>query len=100
RALRRTLLRSGSLRALVTGLAEDRDLWLLREVDGERPQHVLLIDAAGEPAPVAVVWRAFRSDPAHPDAARFAARVIDLLDDQVDLTPSRPVTVEIGTYPV
>ena len=100
RALRRTLLRSGALRALITGLAEDRDLWLLCEVDGERSQHVLLMDAAGEPAPVAAVWRAFRADPAHPDVARFAVRVIDLLDDQVDLTPSRPVTVEVGTYPV
>ncbi|NKY60542.1 hypothetical protein [Nocardia flavorosea] len=100
RALRRTLLRSGVLRALVTGLAEDRDLWLLCEVESERSQQVLLIDAAGEPARVAAAWRGFQADPAHAAAAGFAVRVVDRLDDQVDLTPARPVTVEVGRFPV
>lgn len=100
RALRRTLLRSGVLRALVTGLSEERDLWLLCEVDGERAHHVLLIDAAGEPALVTAAWRAFRSDPAHPAAARYAVRVIDRLGEQVDLTPARPVTAKVDRYPV
>lgn len=100
RALRRTLLRSGELRALVTGLDQDRDLWVLCDSDGERPQYVLLIDAAGEPARVGAAWRAFRSDPGHPEAASFAVRIIDRLDDQVDLTPMRPVIVGAGRYPV
>ncbi|WP_280201673.1 hypothetical protein [Nocardia cyriacigeorgica] len=99
RALRRTLLRAGELRALVTGLDEDRDLWVLCDSDGERPQHVLLIDAAGEPARVGAAWRAFRSDPAHPEAAPFAVRIIDRLDDQVDLTPVRAVLVRADSYP-
>lgn len=100
RALRRTVLRSGELRALVTGLAEDRDIWLLCEVDGERPQHVLLIDAAGEPARVLAAWSAFRADPAHLAVAPFVARIVDLLDDQVDLTPARPTMNETDVYPV
>ncbi|MBF6157637.1 hypothetical protein [Nocardia cyriacigeorgica] len=99
RALRRTLLRAGELRALVTGLDEDRDLWVLCDSDGERPQHVLLIDAAGEPARAGAAWRAFRADPAHPEAAPFAVRIIDRLDDQVDLTPVRAVLVRADSYP-
>ncbi|MEU4430014.1 hypothetical protein AB0F65_04960 [Nocardia rhamnosiphila] len=90
RPLRRTLLRTGVLRAVVTGLAVDRDLWLLHEADGERPQSVLLMHTAGDLSAAAAVWQAFRFDPAHPEAERFTVRIIDRLDDYVDLTPERP----------
>lgn len=98
RPLRRALLRGGVLRAIVAGF-EDRELWLLREPDGKRPQYVLLIDAAGDPVLLASVWQAFRSDPAHPDAARFAVRVVDRLDERVDLAPTPAAdTEESRTY--
>lgn len=98
RPLRRALLRGGVLRAIVAGF-EDRHLWLLKEPDGERPQHVLLIDAAGDPDLVASAWRAFRSDPAHPDAARYTVRAVDRLDERVDLTPASAAdTEESRTY--
>lgn len=61
---------------------------------------MLLIDAAGEPARVTAAWQAFRSDPAHPAAAPFAVRVIDRLDDRIDLTPVRAATREIERYPI
>lgn len=99
RTLRRVLLRDGVLRAIVAGFG-DRHLWLLKEPGDERPHHVLLIDAVGDPALVASAWRAFRSDPTHPDAARFAVRAVDRLDERIDLTPVAAVTVESGTYAV
>lgn len=97
RTLRRTLLRDGVLRAIVAGF-EDRHLWLLKEPGEQRPHHVLLIDAAEDPALVAAVWRAFRSDPTHPDAARFAVRALDRLDERIDLTPVTVVPAESRAY--
>ncbi|MBF6293691.1 hypothetical protein [Nocardia farcinica] len=99
RTLRGVSLRKGVLRALVAGLDADRHLWVLSGTDGERPDHVLLIDAAGDPTRVATAWRAFRDHPTHPDAAGYAVRVIDRLDDRVDLTPADPGTTELDRYP-
>lgn len=99
RPLRSLLLRKGVLRAIVTGLAGERDLWVLGESEGARTEHVLLLDAAGDHALVVSVWEAFRSDPAHPDAARYVVRAIDRLDERVDLSPADPHSVEPGEYP-
>ncbi|WP_063127640.1 hypothetical protein [Nocardia fusca] len=87
RPLRRALLRDGTLRALVTGL-DERDLWLLMEPNGERPQHLLLIDGGGDPDLVAAVWEMFTDDPLHPVAAPYAVRIVDRLDERIDLTPA------------
>ncbi|WP_051026796.1 hypothetical protein [Nocardia higoensis] len=99
RPLRSVLLRGGVLRAIVTGLAAERDLWVLAESDGERPEHVLLLDAGGDRALVASVWGAFRSDPGHPAAARYVVRAIDRLDERVDLSPEDARVLELDRYP-
>ncbi|WP_344056347.1 N-6 DNA methylase, partial [Sphaerisporangium rubeum] len=92
RRIRGNLLRAGALRAVVTLATGGPDLWLLRRpAPGERPPSaVLMMDASGDLAAVEQAWPAFRADPdaALPDGAR-AVRIIDLLDDEVDLTPAR-----------
>ncbi|WP_067859108.1 hypothetical protein [Nocardia shimofusensis] len=99
RPLRSSLLRRGVLRAIVTRLAAERDLWVLGESDGERHEHVLLLDANGDRALVSSVWEAFRSDPAHPEAARYVVRAVDRLDERVDLSPADAHTLELDHYP-
>ncbi|MFE6864490.1 hypothetical protein [Nocardia sp. NPDC057668] len=86
RILRDTLLRSGVLRAIITGIPASPDLWLLRESD-TRSTHVLLIDATGEPSYALRAWRAFEEDPMQPDAEPHAVPIVELLDGEVDLTP-------------
>ncbi|MEO3814420.1 N-6 DNA methylase [Sphaerisporangium sp. B11E5] len=92
RRIRGNLLRAGALRAVVTLAAGGPDLWLLRRPrPGERPPSaVLLMDASEDLAAVEPAWRAFGADPdaPPPDGAR-AVRIIDLLDDEVDLAPAR-----------
>jgi SAM-dependent methyltransferase len=103
RRIRSNLLRAGALRAVVTipgslaGTVSPPDLWVLRrpEPDDQAPSHLLLMDAsdAGDDSgmlPAAAdAWRAFQRDPGAdlPDAAR-AVPIIDLLDDEVDISPS------------
>ncbi|MFC6086572.1 N-6 DNA methylase [Sphaerisporangium aureirubrum] len=90
--IRGNLLRAGALRAVITLAAGGPDLWLLRRPRaGERPPSaVLMMDAADDVTAVEPAWRAFGADPdaPPPDGAR-AMRIIDLLDDEVDLTPAR-----------
>jgi hypothetical protein len=90
--IRGNLLRAGALRAVVTLPAGGPDLWLLRRPEaGERPPSlVLMMEAYGGLPAVEAAWRAFTADPESepPDAAR-SVRIIDLLDDEVDLSPAR-----------
>ncbi|MDH2428047.1 N-6 DNA methylase [Sphaerisporangium sp. TRM90804] len=90
--IRGNLLRAGALRAVVALAPGGPDLWLLRRPEpGARPPSVvLMMDAADDLAAVEPAWRAFSADPesALPGASR-AVRIIDLLDDEVDLTPAR-----------
>ncbi|MGW5716176.1 HsdM family class I SAM-dependent methyltransferase [Amycolatopsis sp. NPDC003865] len=81
--IRGNLLRAGAVRAVIT--LTGSDLWLLRRpVPGERPPStVLLAEAGDELSTVDEMWREFR---AHPESG---VRIIDLLDDDVDLTPAR-----------
>ncbi|ESQ00200.1 hypothetical protein B591_10800 [Streptomyces sp. GBA 94-10 4N24] len=114
RRVRADLLRRGALRAVVAlppGAAPPHHLplhlWVLRRPGRERPAtpEVLLADAgapgtaAGEPHPpweavratVLDAWRAFDRDGTlteQPGVAR-SLPVIDLLDDDTDLTPAR-----------
>ncbi|MEU0545434.1 hypothetical protein ABZ319_36740 [Nocardia sp. NPDC005978] len=86
RTLRGVLLRGGLLRAILSGIPDSPDLWLLRQ--SEKPSaHVLLVNAAGEPAYALRAWRAFEEDPMHPDAIPHTARVVELLDADIDLSP-------------
>ncbi|WP_091240659.1 N-6 DNA methylase [Micromonospora matsumotoense] len=104
--IRGELLRRGHLRAVIAlppGVAAAHGvplhLWVLRRAATEAspPARVLLVDAAGgelaETAPrVLGVWRDFDAMPdAEVDQAGFARTipVIELLDEEVDLTPAR-----------
>lgn len=76
--IRGNLLRAGAIRAVMT-VQPGRDLWLLRQPNGERaPEHVALLE---EPGPV------------EPNT-----RVIDLLDDDVDLSPARHCRTDATAY--
>ncbi|TDC97084.1 hypothetical protein E1285_04820 [Actinomadura sp. 7K507] len=84
RRVRGNLLRAGALRAVVTLAPGGPDLWLLRRPEpGERsPAGVLLLDADGDFARAELEWDRY------PDG-EFCVPVIDLLDDEVDVSPSR-----------
>ncbi|WP_446209805.1 N-6 DNA methylase [Micromonospora sp. IBSANI012] len=104
--IRSELLRRGHLRAVIAlppGVAAPHGvplhLWVLRRAaaDAPPPARALLVDAAGgdlaETAPrVLAAWRAFAAAPdAEVEEAGFARAVpvIELLDEEVDLTPAR-----------
>ncbi|GAA4628406.1 N-6 DNA methylase [Actinoallomurus vinaceus] len=91
RRIRAQLLRKGALRTLA-GLSATHHLWILRRPEGTPPSTVLMIDSA-DPDTVVTTWRRHADDPDH-DAAGVsrAVPVIDLLDEEVDLTPSRHVS--------
>ncbi|MGC4808224.1 N-6 DNA methylase [Micromonospora sp. DT233] len=106
RRIRGELLRRGHLRAVVAlppgvGAAHGvpLHLWVLRRaaVDAPPPARTLLVDAAATdpaelPARVLAVWRAFAAaDDAELEEPGFARAVpvIELLDDDIDLTPAR-----------
>ncbi|MGW9348675.1 N-6 DNA methylase [Nocardiopsis flavescens] len=108
RRIRREMLRAGVFRAVISlppGLAAHYavplQLWVLRRPEpGRAPAPVLLADtsphAPGDPADEASVsalvdrlWKGFLDDPAaaaEPGVSR-AVDVLDLLDEDVDLTP-------------
>ncbi|MEU4643968.1 N-6 DNA methylase [Micromonospora sp. NPDC023814] len=106
RRIRAELLRRGALRAVValpSGVAAPHGvplhLWVLRRpaADAPAPARALLVDAAeGDlaelSARVLTAWRAFAAAPdVEADEVRFARAVpvIELLDEDVDLTPAR-----------
>ncbi|MFE6308765.1 N-6 DNA methylase [Nocardiopsis sp. NPDC057823] len=117
RRIRRELLRAGVFRAVISlppGLAAHYavplQLWVLRRPEpGRAPGPVLLADTSphdpGAPADEASVvdrvdrlWRAFLADPdavAEPGVAR-GVDVVDLLDEDVDLTPRPRLPVPRG----
>lgn len=91
RRIRAQLLRKGALRA-VAGLSATHHLWILRRPEGTPPSTVLMIDSA-DPDTVVTTWRRHADDPDHDTAGvSRAVPVIDLLDEEVDLTPSRHVS--------
>lgn len=99
RRIRSNLLRSGALRAVVNlpgtgpGTATAPDLWVLRRPmpDDPAPSHVLMADASADAATARSAWRGFLTDPSglQPGPAARAMRIIDLLDDEVDVSPPR-----------
>ncbi|MFB9878605.1 N-6 DNA methylase [Planobispora siamensis] len=88
--IRGNLLRAGALRAVIALAPGGPDLWVLRRPNGERPpSRLLIVDAAEDLSIVEPAWRAYTTDPeAEPPGAR-TVRIIDLLDDEVDLAPGR-----------
>ncbi|MGJ6962493.1 HsdM family class I SAM-dependent methyltransferase [Streptosporangium sp. G11] len=89
--IRGNLLRAGALRAVMTLAPGGPDLWMLRRPDGGRPPSQLLVVDAGEDLSIVEpAWRAYVEDPeAELSGESRTVRIIDLLDDEVDLAPSR-----------
>ncbi|MET7863705.1 N-6 DNA methylase [Micromonospora taraxaci] len=111
--IRGELLRRGHLRAVIAlppGVAAPHGvplhLWVLRRAatDAPPPARALLIDAAGgdltDTAPrVLAAWRAFAAAPdGDVEEVGFARAVpvIELLDEEVDLTPARRQPAVVG----
>ncbi|MEV4011679.1 N-6 DNA methylase [Nonomuraea angiospora] len=84
RRIRANLLRAGALRAVIA--LPGSDLWLLRRpAAGERPpSEVLILDAVADLASVEPAWEAYLED-----RSDQTVRIIDLLADEVDMTPAR-----------
>ena len=84
RRIRANLLRAGALRAVVS--LPGSDLWLLRRPKaGERPpSEVLILDATADLSAVEPAWQAYMED-----RCDQTVRIIDLLADEVDMTPAR-----------
>jgi SAM-dependent methyltransferase len=112
RRIRGELLRRGVVRAVValpSGLLPATSvglhLWVLRRpAEGQVADRVLMVDASRlEQATAEAVielavpaWRAYESDPASVDDQTGFVKlvpVIDLLDEEVDLTPARHLAV-------
>ncbi|WP_433500010.1 HsdM family class I SAM-dependent methyltransferase [Sphaerimonospora sp. CA-214678] len=114
RRIRSNLLRGGALRAVITLSAGGPDLWLLRRpVPGEpRPATFLVADASDDLSVVESAWRAClartepaasseSSGPSKPSGSSGssessgsplgcrAVRIVDVLDDEVDVGPAR-----------
>lgn len=95
RRMRTQLLRRGALRAVVA-LSDGPHLWLLRRPPGDRPAGLLVVDGADD-AEIVRTWRDFRAgrDVDSPGTSRVVP-IIDLLDEEVDLTPARHLTAGTG----
>ncbi|XVQ87862.1 N-6 DNA methylase [Microbispora siamensis] len=98
RRVRANLLRTGALRAVFTLAPGGPDLWLLRRPEpGERqPGTILVADAGDDPAGVETVWRAHLAKTELPHGGR-TVRIIDILDDEVDVSPARHLSARIDT---
>lgn len=83
--IRANLLRAGALRAVISLAVNGPDLWLLRRPEpGDRPpSHLLLATAGDDLSSVPSAWRRHIADPT------AATAIIDLLDDDVDISPAR-----------
>ncbi len=112
RRVRGNLLRAGALRAIVTlaaGAAPASsgapDLWVLRRPEvGEPPaSDVLMVNAGDDLTAVEAAWQAYTSrtgtgSRALPEASR-TVRIIDLLDEEVALTPAHRVSRQTRSEP-
>lgn len=94
RRVRGNLLRTGALRAVLTLASGGPDLWLLRrpEPGGPPPARILLLDAGGDLGRVERAWERHVRD----GADDHTVAVVDLLDDEVDVSPARHRPVRGG----
>ncbi|MEV7226963.1 N-6 DNA methylase [Polymorphospora sp. NPDC051019] len=110
RRIRANLLRTGALRAVIslsggaTPATAVPDLWVLHRPDPARPpaSDVLLVDASDDPTAAAAAWRAYIADPAGLSGGAGpyrVVRIIDLLDDEVDVGPLRYLTTTVDGTP-
>ncbi|MEU8108400.1 N-6 DNA methylase [Nonomuraea muscovyensis] len=109
RRIRGNLLRAGTLRAIISlfpGAAPASsgppDLWVLRKPveGGEPPSDVLMVNAGEDLTLAETAWRAYCEKAELPENSRVV-RIIDLLDEEVDLTTSHRVVTQEATsgYP-
>ncbi|MBX6382198.1 MAG: N-6 DNA methylase [Microbispora sp.] len=98
RRIRANLLRSGALRAVFTLAPGGPDLWLLRRPEpGERQPGVILVaDAGDDPSSVEPAWRAHLAETEPPRGGR-TVRIIDILDDEVNVSPARHLSPRADT---
>jgi SAM-dependent methyltransferase len=87
RRIRAQLLRKGALRA-VLALSATHHVWLLRRPASDPPGTVLMV-AAADLETIITTWQRFDEGRPHdePGVSR-AVPIIDLLDEEVDLTPA------------
>ncbi|GAA0917566.1 N-6 DNA methylase [Nonomuraea longicatena] len=99
RRIRGNLLRSGTLRAVISlfsGAAPASsgppDLWVLRKpLEGDEPPSDVLMVNAGQDLDLAeLAWRAYGNKTELPENSRVV-RIIDVLDEEIDLTTSHRV---------
>lgn len=101
RRIRANLLRAGALRAVISlpsgAGTVPPDLWVLRRPAGadSPPSQILLVDASDDLSVAAPAWRSFLANPSaeQPAPASRPVRVVDLLDDEVDISPVRRLRV-------
>lgn len=115
RRIRAQLLRRGALRAVIAlpagsipNISVALSVWVLqRPTEAQRsPGQVLMVDSSGisgDIGPTTVrTWQDFLNDPEtehdEPGVSR-TVRIIDLLDEDVDLTPGRYLAPVSGTRP-
>ncbi|MEO3797739.1 N-6 DNA methylase [Nonomuraea sp. B10E15] len=105
RRIRGNLLRAGTLRAIISlfpGAAPassgSPDLWVFRKpAEGEDPpSDVLMVDAGEDLTMAEAAWRAYYENAELPENSRVV-RIIDLLDEEVDLTTSHRVVTQEPT---
>jgi hypothetical protein len=89
--IRGNLLRAGALRAVLTLADSGPDLWLLRRPDaGERPaMRILLGVLDGQLDGVVAGWTRYLAALDFAEGGLFTVAVLDLLDDDVDVSPAR-----------
>ncbi|HJP79795.1 MAG TPA: N-6 DNA methylase [Pseudonocardiaceae bacterium] len=97
--IRGNLLRAGALRAVLTLADGGPDLWLLRRPEaGERPaMRILLGVLDGEFDPIVRGWKRYLGEPEFAEGELFTVPVLDLLDDDVDVSPARHRGLRGGT---
>jgi hypothetical protein len=96
--IRGNLLRAGALRAVLTLAEGGPDLWLLRRPEaGERPAMRLLLGVLdGEFDAVVAGWTRYLREPEFAEGDLFTVPVLDLLDDDVDVSPARHRALRSG----
>ncbi|MEU4323893.1 N-6 DNA methylase [Nonomuraea dietziae] len=102
RRVRGNLLRAGVLRAIISlfpGAAPASsgapDLWVLRKPTerDEPPSDVLLVNASEDLQLAEAAWHSYQEKAELPENSRVV-RIIDLLDEEIDLTTSRHLVAQ------
>jgi hypothetical protein len=94
RRIRRNLVRSGALRAVIGFPGEvgrSVDVWVLQRPRPQEPPPPHLLFVVAEPGDAGALWRRFVDGEPADGPGRRSVAPVDLLDDEVDLSPARHV---------